>query len=82
MNKKRKENEKKFEDWKEVSNGGRIYFLSIDGRYGWKATYFKEVDFEETTIRFWQEIYNQNGILVEIHEKYPEDKGHIKLSEQ
>ena len=80
MNKKRKENEKKFKDWKNLSNGGRIYFIETEGRFGWKAAYLKEVNFEEETIRFWQEIYNEEGILVEIHEKYPVDKGHIKLS--
>ena len=43
------------------------------------AKYLKEVDFEENTLRFWQEIYNEQGELVEIHEKYPADKGHQKV---
>ena len=33
----------------------------------------------EITVRFWQEIYDDQGTLVEIHEKYPVDKGHRKL---
>lgn len=33
----------------------------------------------EETISFFQEIYDQNGNLVEIHEKFPEDKGHRKV---
>ncbi len=28
---------------------------------------------------FWQEIYNERNELVEIHEKFPEDKGHKKI---
>jgi hypothetical protein len=42
------------------------------------ARYLKEVDASETTIRFWQEIYDDQGKLVETHEKHPVDKGHRK----
>lgn len=28
---------------------------------------------------FYQEIYNSNGNLVEVHEKFPADKGHGKI---
>jgi hypothetical protein len=38
------------------------------------------VDEKEATRRFWQEIYDENGTLVEIHEKFPVDKGHQKLT--
>ena len=31
------------------------------------------------TVRFWQEIYDDTGKLVEIHEKYPADQGHRKV---
>ena len=41
----------------------------------------KEVDADENTVRFWQEIYNDQGKLVEIHEKYPVDKGHQQVQE-
>lgn len=27
-------------------------------------------------MRFYQEIYDETGRLVEVHEKYPVDKGH------
>jgi hypothetical protein len=43
------------------------------------ADYLKEVDTHETTLRFWQEIYDEQNRLVEIHEKYPVDKGHQKV---
>jgi hypothetical protein len=45
----------------------------------WLARYMKEVDSNEGTVRFWQEIYDGTGKLTEIHEKYPVDKGHQKV---
>jgi hypothetical protein len=78
---KRRHNEKKFGYWEELPGGGRRYWLEVIGRSGWKAKYVKEVDDEERTIRFYQEIYNDQGELIEIHEKYPIDKGHRKLKE-
>jgi len=56
---------------------GGIEWMS-GGRLGWLARYWKEVDANETTLRFWQEIYDDQGNLVEIHEKFPIDKGHKK----
>lgn len=79
INRKRNENERKFPFWEETSYGGRIYWLDVPGKYGWKARYLKEVDRHEKTIKYWQEIFDNNGVLAEIHEKYPIDKGHIKL---
>lgn len=79
MSNKRRENEKKFGSWTELSDGGRQYIYEITGKHGWSARYVKEVDQTETTIRFYQEIYDQNGLLIEIHEKYPVDKGHKKV---
>ena len=76
---KRKENERKFGNWDELPDGGRRYFYEIQGRHGWTARYVKEVDASERTIRFYQEIYNETGQLVEIHEKYPVDKGHSRV---
>jgi hypothetical protein len=74
----RAQNEKKFGNWEEQPNGGRRYWLEIAGRLGWRARYVKQVDAQESTVRFWQEIYDGQGKLVEIHEKYPVDKGHQK----
>jgi hypothetical protein len=75
----RQQNEKKFGQWEELAGGGRRYRLDIPGRLGWLARYLKEVDGDESTLRFWQEIYDEQGKLVEIHEKYPVDKGHQKV---
>jgi hypothetical protein len=75
----RAQNEKKFGHWDELPNGGRRYRFDVPGRLGWLARYLKEVDASETTIRFWQEIYDDQGKLAESHEKYPVDKGHQKV---
>jgi len=72
----RRQNENKFGSWRELSAGGRLYWYELVGRNGWRARYIKEVDGDETTLRFCQEIYDEQGRLVEVHEKYPVDKGH------
>ena len=74
---KRKRNEKEFGNWNETSTG-REYWFEIAGRNGGKG-YVKEVDRNEITISFRQEILNSDGILVEVHQKFPEDKGHTKV---
>lgn len=75
----RSQNEKKFRNWDELSGGGRRYWLDVVGRLGWRARYLKEVGDDEVTLRFWQEIYDETGKLVEVHEKFPLDKGHRKV---
>ena len=75
----RLQNERKFGQWEELADGRRRYRLDVPGRLGWLARYFKVVDSNETTLRFWQEIYDDTGKLVETHEKFPVDKGHRKV---
>ena len=79
---KRQLNERKFTNWEEVSNGGRKYWLEIKGIHGWKARYIKEVNVMEDTIKFYQEVYDDKGNLIEIHEKFPVDKGHRKMGDE
>jgi len=74
----RTQNENKFGLWEELPGGGRRYHIDVVGRLGWLARYLKEVDANETTVRFWQEIYDDQGSLIETHEKFPVDKGHQK----
>ena len=74
----RAQNEKQFGTWEELPNGGRRYWLDIAGRLGWRARYVKQVDAQENTVGFWPEIYDDQGRLVEMREKYPVDKGHQK----
>lgn len=75
----RTQNEKKFGNWDQLPAGGRRYWLDVPGRFGWRARYLKEVDAQETTLLFWQQIYDDNENLVEVHQKYPVDTGHKKV---
>jgi hypothetical protein len=79
---KRRINERKFTHWKDLPGGGRRYYLEVKGRRRWKARYVKEVDAHEETVKFFQEVYDEKGKLVEIHEKYPVDKGHRIMKEE
>lgn len=74
----REQNEQKFTAWTATTDGGRVYRLDIPGRHGWSARYLKQVNADETTLRFWQEIYDEAGTLVENHQKFPVDTGHQK----
>ena len=76
---KRLKNERKYKNWDELPSGGRLYRYDVMGRSGWVSRYVKEVDNNENTIRFFQEIYDGNGRLTETHHKYPEDTGHKSL---
>jgi hypothetical protein len=76
VDRKRRQNERKFNAWEELPTGGRRYWYDVPGRTGWLARYVKEVDTGETTTLFLQEIYDHAGRLVEIHQKYPVDLGH------
>ena len=62
---------------------GRRYSYDVLSRIsGWKARYIKDVNADEETVRFWQEIYDDQGTLVEIHQKFPEDTGHQQIKDQ
>jgi hypothetical protein len=76
---KRRQNEHKFGNWECLLGGGRRYWYEVAGRGGRKARYVKDVDSEEETVRFWQEIYDEQGRLVEVHQKYPVDLGHQRV---
>lgn len=78
IQRKRRINERKFENWKELPDGRR-YWYEVRGKLKYKARYIKEVDKREKTIRFYQEIYDNQNNLVEIHEKFPIDKGHRSI---
>ena len=75
----RNANEKRFKQWEEMANGRRRYSRRVLGQLGWYAIYIKEIDSDENTLLFRQEIYNEDDTLVEVHEKYPIDKGHQKI---
>ncbi|MEK6693867.1 MAG: hypothetical protein AABY67_00750, partial [Nitrospirota bacterium] len=75
----REQNEKKFPQWETLPNGGRRYWVDVVGRQGWIARYVKEVDSGEATVRFYQEVCDHTGKLVEVRHKYPDDQGHRKV---
>ena len=75
----RAQNERTFTQWEELPGGGRRYFREFVGRASGRARYVKEVDATEKTVRFAQEIYDQSGRLVAVHEKFPVDLGHKQL---
>lgn len=76
---KRRLNERKFLQWVNLPNKGRKYWYEVEGKSDFMAKYVKEVDEEESTVKFYQEIYDEEGVLIEVHEKYPVDNGHRKL---
>jgi hypothetical protein len=75
-------NERKFRNWRNLDDGKRLYWLEVKGKMNWSARYLKLVDHNEITIRFWQEIFDEQGVLVEVHQKYPIDLGHQPMTEQ
>ena len=75
----RAQNERTFKHWEELPNGGRRYIREFAGRARGRARYIKEVDADERTARFAQEIYDSAGRLVAVHEKFPVDLGHKPL---
>ena len=76
----RNSNERKYKQWSETETEGRLYQRRVMGQHGWFAIYFKEVNKQEEIIKFWQEIFDEKGNLVEVHHKYPEDLGHQKIT--
>jgi hypothetical protein len=75
----RAQNERKFKDWEQLPNGGRRYIREFVGHAGGRARYIKEVDANENTIRFAQEIYDASRRVIAVHEKFPVDSGHKQL---
>ncbi len=79
---RRRQHERKFGTWADLPNGGRRYLFEVKGRSGWHARYAKDVDADESTVRFYQEAFDDEGRLREVHEKYPVDLGHRKLTDE
>ena len=54
--------------------------VNAGDKSGKTAHYEKTVDQNEKTITFIQKIYDKQGNLLEVHEKFPVDKRHIVLA--
>jgi hypothetical protein len=84
MSKRRQRNERDWPEWEDLPGNRRRYWFRRPRReWGWQIM-FKEVVFDpktqlEETARLWQEIYDDDGRLVERHQKFPADTGHQKL---
>ncbi|MCE7946281.1 MAG: hypothetical protein DYG88_02510 [Chloroflexi bacterium CFX4] len=76
---KRAQNERKFPNWVSLPEGGRRYWYDSLGEDFGYARYVKIVDQDEDTVAFYQEIYDNDGVLIEIHHKYPIDSGHQRV---
>ncbi len=76
----RAQNERRYPQWDELEDGGRRYYRVKPGKVKGYARYVKVVDANEVTLSIVQEIYNDEGQLVGVHQKYPEDTGHQRVS--
>ncbi len=72
----RAQNEKDFENWEELPDGGRRYWFDRKGEIWGFQRIVKIVDANENTLFVIQEIYDDDGELYERHQKYPVDTGH------
>jgi hypothetical protein len=73
---KRQQNEKDFEFWEALPDGGRRYWNERKGTVWGTQRMVKIVDADENTVQVVQEIYNDQGELVQRHQKFPVDTGH------
>jgi hypothetical protein len=76
----REQNERRFPQWEDLPDGGRRYFRIVTGKLSGYARFVKVVNADEETISFIQEIYDDEGLLVGSHQKYPQDTGHQDVS--
>jgi len=75
----REQNERQFDHWEDLPGGGRRYWIQRRGRQFGSQRMVKVVDEKEDTIRVVQEVYDDDGELIEHHVKYPVDRGHSYL---
>jgi hypothetical protein len=78
----RPQNEKRFKNWEDSADGGRRYWTDRKGAVSGFQRMIKVVDVAETTLQLLQEIYDDNGTLIERHQKYPVDTGHEILGNE
>lgn len=78
----RAQNEKRFRTWLDLADGTRRYWTDRQGAVSGFQRMIKVVDKDENTLLLLQEIYNNDGKLIERHQKYPVDTGHEILSDE
>lgn len=63
----RAQNEREFDQWVDLPDGGRRYWFDrVGGAWGYQRI-VKVVDAGENTLLVMQEIYNDDGTLYERH---------------
>ena len=72
----RQQTEKDFDHWEDLPDGGRCYWFDRKSAIWGVQRIVKIVDQNEKTQFLIQEIYNDDGQLVERHQKFPIDTGH------
>ncbi len=79
----RQRNEREFEFWEDLADGGRRYWNTRAGPFRGTQRLVKTVDANERVIQIVQEIYDADGRLIEWQQKYPFDSGpHTRFSER
>ena len=78
----RRQNEKDFDHWEDLPDGGRRYWFDRKGAIWGVQRIIKVVDQTEKTLLLLQEIYNDDGELAERHQKFPVDTGHEIIKKQ
>jgi|JI7StandDraft_1071085.scaffolds.fasta_scaffold521057_1 hypothetical protein len=78
----RRQNEKDFDHWEDFPDGKRRYWFDRKGAIWGVQRIIKIVDKDEKTLFLIQEIYNDDGELVESHQKFPTDTGHQIIKSQ
>ena len=83
FDKKRQQDERKFERWESLPSGGRQYWFEVE-RKGWKATYTKDVDAKEKTVHFGQyvTVCDKRGKAKEFHGRCAFQEEDIKALEK
>ena len=78
----REQNEKRFKNWEDLPDGRRRYWSDRKGAEHVFQRMVKIVDADEITLQLVQEIYNDDGGLIERHQKFPVDTGHQTLVDE
>jgi hypothetical protein len=78
----REQNERRFKNWQDLPDGTRRYWTDRKGAVSGFQRMVKIVDANEITLQLVQEIYNDDEVMIERHQKYPVDTGHEKLVDE
>ena len=77
----REQNERRFRNWHSLPDGGRRYWVDRAGATSGFQRIVKIVASDESTVQLIQEIYDDAGVLIERHQKFPVDTGHQRLTD-